>query len=776
MQKALMTAVRETGRKAGYRVISLPAVLILAGSALFLLSGCSQDNGAFRMSLAEGWTYAQATLEESPRQGRRKDFQPISFSKPQAESLGISGERGVFWFKKTFTIPPELKGKRLALVLGKPFYAAKVYLNGHYIGHGGSFPPRSFSTWNRYMDLTSAQGYFQEGENEILIHYISYQNWVLTGQKFLSSTPEVQSFLTRQNFLLSKTNALISALLLVMAIYHFYIYLRRRKDRENLWYALTAFGFALYLTNFFVFETPFYPALKGHYLLFQKIIYGTQAVIAFSVFKFTQRFLWLKDPRWIQYLLPITSITGLLYLLPLASYQAFMIHATYAQLIITLPVFLYIPIALIRGAVQKKKETLLLAAGLLPLLLTIISDLTLYNILENYVYLSGYGFPLFLLAVLFILGGRFVHDRNAADDLTEHLEDQVQAQTGRMRGLVDKVADTAEVVFQDVQVMTDTMSEAEKSSASLKGSADKVAVSTQSQEESLAQGVSDIGHIQSEMERINGIARNYYTIFEELDESFKGRMEALQRMEQSSSELRSKIDTVSSSAQSGRQTLASMQKSMQQINDSISQINMVTNVIKDISEQTNVLAINASIEASHAGERGSGFSVVAGEVKKLAGEVQKNAGQSEEIVKTVLKQVSETGSFTDQAVAELESIMKHFMETQAFYQELEGMLKDEFDSKQTMSAKISDLKGQMEGLLSTIQSERDKITATTQSFQAIEKTSRDIDSSTQQQNSDINQVTQMIDTVSARIKRTYQGMAELHKSLGDFGQEGHHQQ
>ncbi len=754
-------------------MLKIPHLLILFPALLLLLVSCADRPHDPRISLAEGWSYAQGEPKETLQDGRRKEYRPFNISQPMDALLDNPNEGGYFWFRKTFTIPAELQGKQLSLVLGKPHIAAEVYLNGQPIGGGGSFPPDWFSSWNSFMDLSAAQGYFQDGENVLHVRYYAHGLRALSGEKFLSTAREVEAFLTQKTFVLSSINTWISALLLVMGIYHLYIYLRRRKDQENLWYAILSFTFSLYLINFFVADTPFVYSLQGHYLFFQKVVFASQAVIALSIYKFIQTFLRFQDPRWYRILVYSGCTIGFLFILILPDFTAFNAHSPKAQLFFALPVIPYIPIAFIRGALQKKKETLLLAAGMIPLLLTIISDLTLYNIIEDYVYLSGYGFPLFLFAVLFILGGRFVHDRNAADDLTEHLGEQVEAQTGKMRGLVDKVADTAEDVFQDVQVVTDTMQEAEQRSASLHQSAETVAGSTRKQEEALAQGVEDIGHIQTEMEKIDGIAKNYYTIFEELDDSFRGRMDALQKMEKSSGELRSKIDTVSSSAQSGRQTLASMQKSMQQINDSISQINMVTNVIKDISEQTNVLAINASIEASHAGERGSGFSVVAGEVKKLAGEVQKNAGQSEDIVKTVLKQVSETGSFTDEAVEELESIMKHFMETQTFYQELEGMLKDEFESKQNMSAKISELKDQMEGLLTTIQSERDKITATTQSFQSLEETSREIDRNTQQQNGDISRVTQMIDTVSTRIKSTYEGMAELHKSLGDFGQEGH---
>ncbi|MSS28433.1 methyl-accepting chemotaxis protein [Desulfovibrio sp. PG-178-WT-4] len=153
---------------------------------------------------------------------------------------------------------------------------------------------------------------------------------------------------------------------------------------------------------------------------------------------------------------------------------------------------------------------------------------------------------------------------------------------------------------------------------------------------------------------------------------------------------------------------------MAQLNEHAQDITRIMGVISDIADQTNLLALNAAIEAARAGEAGRGFAVVADEVRKLAEKTMASTNDVGNAIKAIQESMSKSMTGVDNAVERIGEANELASRSGAALQEIVATVEATADqvndmSKQTAEAMaeaaraVSDLAAQAQGLTDLIQ-------------------------------------------------------------------------
>jgi sigma-B regulation protein RsbU (phosphoserine phosphatase) len=395
-------------------------------SIIFILLSVSP---VFSMTLS-GWQYAPGHPDDTPADAAIYHYENIH----ELTQLNrrLPDGRGFIWLKCTFILPSDLKDENVVFLPGRISIADQTFCNSTLIGEGGSFPDETggfFSDWNHFRFYPIAHEILSAGTNTIRIKMYLNGEGGIQGTPVIIPKKEAAVRAFRENLWTTGINFVLAAILLFAFVYHFLIFLYRRSERDNLYYALLCFFFSFYLSNFFI--ASLLPGRFGiSYLVYQKMIFISMYFIALANFFFLRSFLRIPCSSAVTALMILSASIPSIGILVIGDYGTFVRYAG-DTLLFLIPSIAYSIFYLIKSVLRRSGNAISLFVGTLPLWLCIVYDVIVHIFfkLENSVYTAGFGFSIFLITMAVIIARNFVMYHRQVENYSISLEQMVKDRT-----------------------------------------------------------------------------------------------------------------------------------------------------------------------------------------------------------------------------------------------------------------------------------------------------------------------------------------------------------
>ena len=303
----------------------------------------------------------------------------------------------------------------------------------------------------------------------------------------------------------------------------------------------------------------------------------------------------------------------------------------------------------------------------------------------------------------------------------------------RLAGIIQQIRSTAQGVSTVKSNLAELSSETAASSAEISSSIESINGQIEQLDNLIARSSDSIQAINGVIGEFDRSVESQTTAINEVSASIEEMMASVGSVKKVAGANETSLGKLIDSSRRGGMKIDDTNTVIDQVNSRIDQLAQAANLIHKIASQTNLLSMNAAIEAAHAGDAGKGFSVVAEEIRKLATSTADNA-------KTIGDALSD---ITDQILAAVDSSR----ESRAAFTEIEKEIGGVADGLGEISSSVTELGAGGREILSSVSS--------------LSELSQSVQDGSRRIHDDASQIKGSIDDVSRISTGVVSGMDEI---------------